>query len=195
MLAQDQLLEQEDAPITDLLMFCENDEPYFQALLDPDSKLNTSFFPDKQAYQRFMRDNFILISPNAGMKGKDIFWETFPELKQQQDKDYYSSFNYEDLYEDIYGVDWEDRFDPDDLNTLLFFRPQLRNYLIGQFMMEFPEEMNWLLSDILQSTLVTPKDPEKLKKAGLIRTDFMNFLESAFRKQSLADAQEMSNNL
>ena len=28
---------------TDFLMFCEDDEPYFQALLDPDSVLNTSF--------------------------------------------------------------------------------------------------------------------------------------------------------
>ena len=176
LLAQKQLWEQDGASITDLVMFCEDDEPYFQALLDPDSELNTSFFPDKQAYHRFMRDNFILISPNAGMKGKDIYYETFPELPQQQEK-------YEYLYDDIYGGDWEDRFDPDDLNTLLFFRPQLRNYLIGQFMMEFPEEMNWLLYDILQSTLVTPKDPEKLKEAGLIRTDFMNFLESAFRKQ------------
>tara|TARA_A100001391_G_scaffold106159_1_gene71006 strand:- start:17955 stop:18905 length:951 start_codon:yes stop_codon:yes gene_type:complete len=184
LLGQDQLLEQDDAPITDFLMFCEDDEPYFQALLDPDSVLNTSFFPDKQAYQRFMRDNFIFVSPNAGRGNvKDTYYETFPELPQQQEK-------YEGLYEDIYGVDWEDRFDPDDLNTLLFFRPQLRNYLIGQFMMEFPEEMNWLLDGVIHSILTTPKDPEGLKKAGLIRTDFMNFLESAFRKQSIQDIKD-----
>ena len=50
-------------------------------------------------------------------------------------------------------------------------------------MMEFPEEMNWLLDGVIHSILTTPKDFEGLKKAGLIRTDFMNFLESAFRKQ------------
>ena len=176
LLGQDQLLEQDDAPITDLLMFCEDDEPYCQALLDPNSKLNTSFFPDKQAYQQFMRDNFILVSPHSGMRG-NTYYETFPELEQQQDKDY------EDMLEEIYGSDWETRFDFTDLNTILVFRPQLRNYLIRQLMMEFPEKMKWLLSDIIQSTLVTPKDPEELKEKGLIRTDFMNFLESAFGKQ------------
>jgi len=176
LLGQDQLLEQDDAPITDLLMFCEDDEPYCQALLDPNSKLNTSFFPDKQAYQQFMRDNFILVSPHSGMRG-NTYYDTFPELEQQQDKDY------EDMLEEIYGSDWETRFDFTDLNTILVFRPQLRNYLIRQLMMEFPEKMKWLLSDIIQSTLVTPKDPEELKEKGLIRTDFMNFLESAFGKQ------------
>ena len=175
LLAQKQLLEQDGASSTDLLMFCEDDEPYFQALLDPDSELNTSFFPDKQAYQRFMRDNFILVSPNAGMKGKDIYYETFPELVQQQEK-------YEYLYDDIYGAIWEDRFDPDDLNTLLFFRPQLRNYLIEQFMMEFPEAMKWLLDGIIHSIFTTPDDPEDLKQNGLVRTDFMTFLEQAWRK-------------
>ena len=183
LLAQKQLLEQDGAGSTDFLMFCEDDEPYFKALLDPDSELNTSFFPNKQAYQQFMRDNFILVSPWACMKDEDIFWNTFPELEQQQEK-------YEYLFEDIYGVGWENRFNPEDLNTLLFFRPQLRNYLIGQFMMEFPEEMNWLLDGVIHSILTTPKDPEKLKEMDLIRTDFMNFLESAFRKQSIQDIKD-----
>ena len=61
-----------------------------------------------------MRDNFIFISPKAGRGNvTDIYYETFPELPQQQEK-------YEYLYEGIYGADWEDRFDPDDLNTLCF---------------------------------------------------------------------------
>ena len=174
LLGQDQLLE-DDAPITDLLMFCEDDEPYCQALLYPDSELNTSFFPDKQAYQQFMRDNFILVSPNSGMRG-NIYYETFPELEQQQDKDY------EDLFEEIYGSDWETRFDFTDLNTLLVFRPPLRNYLIEQLMIEFPEAIKWLLDGIIHSIFTTPNDLEDLKQRGLVRTDFMTFLEKAWRK-------------
>ena len=174
LLAQKQLLEKDGAATTDLMMFCEDDEEWFQQLLDPNSELNTSFFPNKQAYQQFMRDNFILVSPYSGM-GKTSFWETFPELEQQQE-------NYEDLYDEIYGVDWEDRFDPDDLKTLLFFRPKLRNYIVEQLMIEYPHAMEWLLDGIIHSIFTTPKDPEKLEEMSLIRTEFMTFLEKTYRK-------------
>ena len=174
LLAQKQLLLKDDAQYTDLLMFCEDSNLYFQALLDPDSELNTSFFPDKQAYQRFMRDNFILITPHSS--DGDIFLETFPELEYQQEADYLQ------MYYEIYGSKWEEDFDPDDLTTLLFFRPPLRNYLIEQLMIEFPEQMKWLLDGIIHSIFTTPNDLEDLKQKGLVRTDFMTFLEKAWRK-------------
>ena len=176
LIAQKQLLEQDGAAHTDLLLYCEDDEHYFQELLNYDLKLNTSFFPDKQAYQQFMRDNFILVTPNSSVNNRDdTYYEIFPELGLQQEK-------YEYLYDDIYGVDWEDRFPPEDLKTILVFRPKLRNYIIEQLMIEFPKQMKWLLDGIIHSTFTTPNDPEDLKQKGLIRTDFMTFLEKAWRK-------------
>ena len=61
--------------------------------------------------------HIILVTPFSGFDNRDdTYYEIFPALGLQQEK-------YEYLYDDIYGVDWEDRFPPENLKTILVFRP------------------------------------------------------------------------
>jgi hypothetical protein len=157
------LTESNQAHLTDPLLFGEEGEKWTDLILNPQSKINLSFFKTTKEYTDFMNANFILIAPLGYSRAAD---NLFPNLELEQDT------IYEDLCQKL-GFSFNE---VDMTKCFIFPRPALRNIMMQTLWYEFPNEMKWLLDDIIQSTLTTPLSKEERARNGLIRTPFMDFL-------------------
>ncbi len=158
-----QITESNQAHLTDPLIYGEEGEKWTDSILNPQSQINLSFFKTTKEYTDFMNANFILIAPLGYNSATD---NLFPNLKLEQET------IYEDLCQEI-GFSFSEVAMSD---HFIFPRPALRNIMMQTLWDKFPNEIGWLLDDIIQSTLTTPLSKEERARNGLIRTPFMDFL-------------------